>query len=81
MRLADYRLYNELHGRVIGVDLFGQKSVQQESNPGFRFSTSYPYIIVSPAFERGTRRRSGWRHCPTNRKVAGSIPDGVGVFH
>jgi hypothetical protein len=30
----------------------------------------------------GTRWHSGLRHCATNRKVAGSIPDGVtGVFH
>ena len=31
---------------------------------------------------RGTRWRSWLRHCATNRKVAGSIPDGVsGNFH
>jgi len=31
---------------------------------------------------RGTRWRSWLRHCATNRKVAGSIPDGViGIFH
>jgi len=31
---------------------------------------------------RGTRWCSWLRHCATNRKVAGSIPDGViGVFH
>jgi hypothetical protein len=30
----------------------------------------------------GTRWRSWLRHCATNRKVAGSIPDGViGIFH
>jgi len=29
----------------------------------------------------GTRWRSWLRHCATNRKVAGSIPDGViGIF-
>jgi len=29
-----------------------------------------------------TRWRSWLRHCATNRKVAGSIPDGViGIFH
>ena len=32
--------------------------------------------------KRGTRWRSWLRHCATNRKVAGSIPDGVtGIFH
>jgi hypothetical protein len=31
---------------------------------------------------RGTRWRSWLRHCATNRKVAGSIPDDVtGIFH
>jgi hypothetical protein len=30
----------------------------------------------------GPRWRSWLRHCATNRKVAGSIPDGVtGIFH
>ena len=30
----------------------------------------------------GTRWRSRLRHCATNQKVAGSIPDGViGIFH
>ena len=30
----------------------------------------------------GTQRRSWLRHCAKNRKVAGSIPDGViGIFH
>jgi len=30
----------------------------------------------------GTRWRSWLRHCATNRKVAGSIPDGViRIFH
>jgi hypothetical protein len=29
----------------------------------------------------GTRWRSWLRHCATNQKVAGSIPDGVGIFH
>ena len=28
----------------------------------------------------GTRWRSWLRHCATNRKVAGSIPD-IGIFH
>ena len=31
---------------------------------------------------RGMRWRSWLRHCPTSRKVAGSVPDGViGIFH
>jgi len=29
----------------------------------------------------GTRWRSWLRHCATSRKFAGSIPDGVGIFH
>ena len=40
-------------------------------------------IISRSPFEKwGTRWRSWLRHCATNRKVAGSIPDGViGIFH
>jgi hypothetical protein len=34
------------------------------------------------SYYRGTRWRSSLRHCATNRKVAGSIPDGgIGIFH
>ena len=42
---------------------------------------TYPlYRTVYPV--TGTRRCSWLRHCATNRKVAGSIPDGVaGIFH
>jgi hypothetical protein len=39
-------------------------------------------IIHKHAHFRGTRWRSWLRHCATNRKVAGSILDGVtGIFH
>ena len=32
-------------------------------------------------WSRGTRWHSWLRHCATRRKVSGSIPDGVGIFH
>jgi hypothetical protein len=32
-------------------------------------------------YKWSTRRRSRVRHCVTNRKVAGSIPDFVGILH
>jgi len=36
----------------------------------------------SCCYHRHTQWRSWLRHCATNRKVAGSIPDGViGIFH
>jgi len=39
-------------------------------------------FFVSPCLYGGQRYRSGYRRCATNRKVAGSIPDGVnGIFH
>jgi hypothetical protein len=39
-------------------------------------------INCSIMHSRGTRWRSWLRHCAINRKVAGSIPDGVfGIFH
>jgi hypothetical protein len=38
----------------------------------------YPFTPYVPMFIRN----SWWRHCATNRKVAGSIPDGfIKVFH
>jgi hypothetical protein len=38
-------------------------------------------VTYTLEFER-TRWRSGCGHCPTNRKVAGSIPDGITkIFH
>ena len=42
-----------------------------------------PRILYNPKVHCGTRGARSWlRHCATNRKVAGSIPDGViGIFH
>ena len=37
----------------------------------------YIYIYVFRWLRGGTRWRVWFRHCATNRKVAGSIPDGV----
>jgi hypothetical protein len=40
--------------------------------------------IFYDAFKKagGSRWRSWFRHCGTNRKVAGSIPDcAIGIFH
>jgi hypothetical protein len=40
------------------------------------------YLLFFYSVKRGPRWRSWLRHCPINRKVAGSIPDGViGIFH
>ena len=42
----------------------------------------YEYNWLAVLNVWGTRWRSWLRHCATNRKVAGSIPDGViGIFH
>jgi hypothetical protein len=39
-------------------------------------------ILIPYRSHWGTRRCSWLRHCAANRKVAGSIPDGVtGIFH
>ena len=39
------------------------------------------YFLPTLVYFRGTRWRSWLRHYATNRKVAGSIPDGViGIF-
>ena len=45
----------------------------------FEVSATFLYSICTLG---GTRRRIWLRHCATNRKVAGSIPDGViGIIH
>ena len=42
----------------------------------------YCKLRTSVNFNGGTRWRSWSRHCATNRKVAGSIPDGlIGIYH
>jgi len=38
-------------------------------------------IICRYSLMWGTQWHSWLRHCDTSRKVAGSIPDGVGIFH
>ena len=35
---------------------------------------------ISTSIGRGTRWRIWWKHCATSRKVAGPIPDGIGIF-
>jgi hypothetical protein len=43
--------------------------------------TDFRCVPLVSSCEHGTRWRSWLRHCATNRKVAGSIPDGVtGIF-
>jgi hypothetical protein len=39
-------------------------------------------LIISPTLELGTAESQWLRYCATNRKVAGSIPDGIiGILH
>jgi hypothetical protein len=43
---------------------------------------SFNTFSMAPRNNGGTRWHSCLRHCATNRKVAGSIPDGViGISH
>ena len=43
---------------------------------------SRSFLTSARDVDGGTRWRSWLRHCATNWKVAGSIPDGViGIFH
>jgi hypothetical protein len=40
------------------------------------------YIRITYAYRAGHAVAQWLRHCTTNRKVAGSIPDGViGIYH
>jgi hypothetical protein len=43
----------------------------------------FGYLYLVPLFKKGPLMVAQWlRYCATNRKVAGSIPDGViGIFH
>jgi len=46
------------------------------------FGFPVPIFTKYSCIKGGTRWNSWLRHCATNRKVAGSIPDGViGIFH
>ena len=55
--------------------------VSKMKEPRIRRPTA-PIICISYNSTTGTRWRIWSRHCATNRKVAGSIPDGViGNFH
>ena len=45
------------------------------TDPRVVIFTSYPSYFV------GTAVAQWLRCCATHRKVAGSIPDGVGIFH
>jgi hypothetical protein len=38
-------------------------------------------LLLVLLYDGGTRWRSWLRHCATSRKIAGSIPYGVGIFH
>jgi hypothetical protein len=49
---------------------------------GTLFFSTYLCFLLIVACRRGTRWYSWLRHCTTNRKVAGSIPDFViGIFY
>jgi hypothetical protein len=47
---------------------------------GISFGRLQLYLIWK-SFNICTRWISWLRHCATSRKVAGLIPDGVGIFH
>ena len=51
------------------------------SGLGLRKFQADGFLLTRVYIQRGTRWRSWFRHCATDRKVAGSIPDGViGIF-
>jgi hypothetical protein len=48
----------------------------------FNIGPIMPVICRYTSNVRGTLLVAQWlRHCATNRKVVGSIPDGVKIFH
>ena len=59
--------------------------IAQQHSSGFFIPPvpeNHPSLIVCSQQSDGcTRWRSWLRHCATSRKVAGSIPDGVIIFH
>jgi len=57
-------------------------SFSYHPSPFFSPPFPIPYFCFTCFPYGGTRLRSWLRHCATNRKVEGSIPDGViGIFH
>ena len=49
---------------------------------GEPWELNFNHLSATRPINGGTRWRSWLRHCATNRKVAGSIPDGgIGIFH
>jgi hypothetical protein len=76
------KLYNKILSNMYGlkVDEHTIKEIKLPSKYALillKFSTAYHPLRCGPLMV------SQWlRHCATNRKVAGSIPDGViGIFH
>jgi hypothetical protein len=56
--------------------------IQQEVGWEREYKQPSPRIELSHYTNRGTRWRSKLKHCPTNRKIAGSITDRVTrIFH
>ena len=47
----------------------------------YKVEISTVYYDIIYALYGGTRWHSWLRHCATSREVAGSIPDGIGIFH
>jgi hypothetical protein len=64
---------------IVTTGLYGVKPIK--SGPQLRVTIWLFYFLQLT--NRGTLLVAQWlRHCATNRKVAGSIPDGIiGIFH
>jgi hypothetical protein len=71
------------YGRNLGADviLHQVSTTINYETPLNNIADIQPTKFFPTVSPWGTRWRSSIRHCATNRKVAGAIPDDVDIFH
>ena len=68
--------------RPVGAELF-QADFRDKRTDIMKLTVAFHNFVNMPKTGTAGHRAGGWlRNCTANRKVAGSIPDGVtGIFH
>jgi hypothetical protein len=71
------KIYNKRRHTIYSIGIPVQTYIDPEGSGSFRL----PGFSMCTSNWRGTQWRSRLRHCATNRKFAGSIPNGIiGIF-
>jgi hypothetical protein len=80
--LRDRQRKKEVGSRILQKTLKQERKTLQNTR-GDQKVSAHPMIKIQKVTSNGGHAVAQWLwHCATNRKVAGSIPDGVtGVFH